>query len=239
MPHGVEDLLFHDTNNVPDHTSWRSSEDVWHLDNSTIDHQATDHFGYLAEQLFTGTSGDDYPQATSLNISSEEWPDLAPDTAWAKHMNPNTPSIATLYPPTPQESLATSPETLVPNKREGEKGVEPLSPVSPESPDEGPTSQKKRKRNRVAAAKCRKKAKRGLDELQQRERDLLSENRLLSVQACVLRDEVIELRNEILRHSKCDNNYIQQYIQRAAEQVGGAPSKDSTGAIPVVLSATR
>jgi hypothetical protein len=122
-------------------------------------------------------------------------------------------------------------------KRKIERGNEPLSPVSLASPDEDATTQKRRKRNRVAAAKCREKAKKGMDELQQRERDLLQQNKMLNMQLCSLRNEVIELKSEILRHSKCDNECIQQYIQKAAGKIGGRPSRDTSCGSPVALTA--
>ncbi|KAI0976455.1 hypothetical protein F4678DRAFT_417127 [Xylaria arbuscula] len=98
------------------------------------------------------------------------------------------------------------------------------SPVSPPNLKESPTPQQKRNRNRLAAAKCRKKAKRGVDELQQRERDLLRENKMLTAQACILREEVLQLKTEILRHNKCDNDFISQYIRKTAKQVGVPPN---------------
>ncbi|RYP47996.1 hypothetical protein DL768_006043 [Monosporascus sp. mg162] len=59
---------------------------------------------------------------------------------------------------------------------------------------------------RRAAAKCRQKAKRSVSELQNRERELLQQNRYLTAHAGSLREEVINLKNEILRHSHCDSD---------------------------------
>ncbi|KAK6954298.1 hypothetical protein Daesc_004265 [Daldinia eschscholtzii] len=76
-----------------------------------------------------------------------------------------------------------------------------------------------RERNRVAAHKCRQKAKQSMSELQTRERELSQQNRALQEHAGSLRDEILDLKNEILRHSSCDSDIIQNYIARAAREV--------------------
>lgn len=57
-----------------------------------------------------------------------------------------------------------------------------------------------------AAAKCRQKAKQSVSELQSRERELLQQNRFLTAHVGSLREEVLNLKNEILRHSQCDSD---------------------------------
>ncbi|KAK7743431.1 hypothetical protein SLS62_010575 [Diatrype stigma] len=76
-----------------------------------------------------------------------------------------------------------------------------------------------RERNRVAAAKCRQKAKQSVSELQSRERELLQQNRFLTAHVGNLREEVLSLKNEILRHSQCDSDVIQTYINKAAREI--------------------
>lgn len=56
-----------------------------------------------------------------------------------------------------------------------------------------------------AAAKCRQKSKKSVSELQRREREMLQQNRFLTAAAGSLREEVLGLKNEILRHSRCDS----------------------------------
>ncbi|KAI8626065.1 hypothetical protein F5Y19DRAFT_231392 [Xylariaceae sp. FL1651] len=218
VPQSISDLPFH-SSDAADNASWSAQENIWHLNSFAIEHPAIENFDFSAEhQLMNKANNVNHHPAVSIDLSSEDWHShLALDTAWDKYENFDIASVPSLYPLTPQDSL----ETLPPNG-EIEKCKRPSSPVSPVSPDEGPATQKKRIRNRLAAVKCRKKAKRGLDELQQRERDLLRENKLLNAQACALRNEVIELKTEILRHSKCDNEVIQKYISHTAEQIGGA-----------------
>ncbi|KAI1747899.1 hypothetical protein F4782DRAFT_551441 [Xylaria castorea] len=238
--HGIYSSIAYDFGELPshninllDHDLWRSSEPVWHLDSFAIQHQAPDQFGHSREQQpLTGiTSSNHCHQVTNLSTPSDEWPPNLPlDTTCTKYRNHTTPTIATLYPPSPHHDFVTSTETLQ-LKTETGRDNEFSLPVSPTSLDEGPRSRKKRNRNRLAAAKCRKKAKRGVDDLQQRERDLLRENKMLNAEAGFLREEVLQLKSEILRHSNCDNDYIHHYIQKAAQQIG-AQAEDSNSGIP-------
>ncbi|KAI0432188.1 hypothetical protein F5Y09DRAFT_160455 [Xylaria sp. FL1042] len=230
-PYGITDPPFYEVN-APDLSFWRPPERVWHLDNFVTSHRAMNHYVYAEEQqqppqpLETRTNGNDCHQVANLRVPFVEWPsDPVLDTSCDN--NPIVPSIVTLYPPMPQNSLATLSESLaLPQDMEWSNG--PLSPVSPMDPKDIPTSLKKRNRNRLAAAKCRKKAKRGVDELQQRERDLLRENKMLNAQACLLREEVLQLKAEILRHNKCENDFISQYIQKTAKRVGVVSAEDGT-----------
>ncbi|KAI1820804.1 hypothetical protein F4861DRAFT_542610 [Xylaria intraflava] len=75
-----------------------------------------------------------------------------------------------------------------------------------------------RERNRVAARKCRQKAKKNVAELQRRERYLGRRNRMLLGCVSSLREEILVLKNEILRHSECNSNVIQNYIANAARR---------------------
>ncbi|KAI0805334.1 hypothetical protein GGR55DRAFT_290600 [Xylaria sp. FL0064] len=232
-PYGVDDPPFYQVN-APDFSLWRPADHDWPLDTFVTGHHAVNHCVYsdrvcVQQQPpppgIRPNSNHCY-QAANFNVPFAEWPsdpDLGTDCS--KYNNPTAPSIATLYPPMPQNDLVAWPENLgLPQEMEWNS----LSPVSPTTPKESPTSQKKRNRNRLAAAKCRKKAKRGVDELQQRERDLLRENKMLSAQAGLLREEVLQLKAEILRHNECDNDFISQYIQKAAKQVGVTPVDDNT-----------
>ncbi|KAI0447331.1 hypothetical protein F4803DRAFT_499184 [Xylaria telfairii] len=75
-----------------------------------------------------------------------------------------------------------------------------------------------RERNRVAARKCRQKAKKNINGLQRRERELSQQNRMLLSYATSLREEILDLKTEILRHSDCNSNIIQSYIANAARR---------------------
>ncbi|KAI0404896.1 hypothetical protein F4802DRAFT_615307 [Xylaria palmicola] len=75
-----------------------------------------------------------------------------------------------------------------------------------------------RERNRVAARKCRQKAKQNIAGLQRREKELGQQNRMLQSYVSSLRDEILDLKTEILRHSTCNNAVIQTYISNAARR---------------------
>ncbi|KAI1815331.1 hypothetical protein GGS20DRAFT_340052 [Poronia punctata] len=90
----------------------------------------------------------------------------------------------------------------------------------PKAADEGTYAHSKdhRERNRIAARRCRQKAKQGISQLQQRESDLHEQNKALRCYAASLKEEVLRLKMEILRHSNCDSSMIQEYIANAARR---------------------
>ncbi|KAI1383432.1 uncharacterized protein F4822DRAFT_77537 [Hypoxylon trugodes] len=104
-------------------------------------------------------------------------------------------------------------------------GFDPLIPLSTAPTPAIATSahpiksRRNRERNRVAAHKCRQKAKQSMSDLQSRERELSQQNRVLQEHAGSLRDEILDLKDEILRHSECNSDIIQNYIAKAARDV--------------------
>ncbi|KAH9904327.1 hypothetical protein F4778DRAFT_59416 [Xylariomycetidae sp. FL2044] len=94
------------------------------------------------------------------------------------------------------------------------------SPASSNGLTGGTRHKRDRERNRLAAHKCRQNAKRNVASLEQRQKDLSQRNRFLADQADVLREEVLDLKNEILRHSNCESEVIQNYINNAARGIG-------------------
>ncbi|KAK5636962.1 hypothetical protein RRF57_012674 [Xylaria bambusicola] len=238
--------------NASDHVLCSTQERIWHLDDFVASHDAINNFVHLYQEIAAlastglllilqkqhqhppppppvdGANSNDCHYVFDFNVPFVEWPSAPSlDTAFDKYKAPATPLDATLYPPTVQTGLVPLPAILLPSK-DTKWNDGSLSPLSPRDTEGSPISQKKRNRNRLAAAKCRRKAKRGVDELQQRERDLVRENKMLSAQACALREEVLQLKTEILRHKKCDNDFISQYIRKTSTQPGVVPSEDST-----------
>ncbi|RWA13762.1 hypothetical protein EKO27_g1350 [Xylaria grammica] len=92
------------------------------------------------------------------------------------------------------------------------------SPVTSMDSTRVPDIKHHRERNRVAARKCRQKAKLNFAGLQRRERELSQQNKLLHSHVGGLREEVLDLKNEILRHSDCNSSVIQDYIANAARR---------------------
>ncbi|KAI0818153.1 hypothetical protein GGR55DRAFT_60655 [Xylaria sp. FL0064] len=112
----------------------------------------------------------------------------------------------------------TTPSRLMRTSATPARQTTPLS--SPTSVNSAGTADVKqhRERNRVAARKCRQKAKKNFVGLQQREKELSQRNKVLHSHVGGLRDQILDLKNEILRHSACDSSVIQDYIARAARR---------------------
>ncbi|ETS86607.1 hypothetical protein PFICI_00435 [Pestalotiopsis fici W106-1] len=112
-------------------------------------------------------------------------------------------------------------------------GPLPLPPPPPHPPPPPPSyprgggnsvvissqHEQNKQKNRAAAARCREKTRHYADELRGRERDLSSKKEFLTACVADLRDEILALKNEILRHSDCNCDYIQKYLTAAANQV--------------------
>ena len=72
-------------------------------------------------------------------------------------------------------------------------------------------------RNRVAASKCRQKKKEWTSNLEQRARELQASKTSLSLLVSSLREELLYLKGEALRHSTCDCTSVREYLARNAE----------------------
>ncbi|KAI8635402.1 hypothetical protein F5Y19DRAFT_10576 [Xylariaceae sp. FL1651] len=117
------------------------------------------------------------------------------------------------------ETVSATSEPSQNSSRSTRRTTTPLT-TSAES-SKSPQIKQHRERNRIAAQKCRQKAKQNVSELQQRERELSQQNRLLLDYAGILREEILGLKNEILRHADCNSNVIQNYIANAARRQMG------------------
>lgn len=101
----------------------------------------------------------------------------------------------------------------------------PASETKPAAPDAAPVAgSNKRKRtirekNRTAATKYRNKTKRSITELQETEHQLSEKHNILSAHVECLRNEILSLKTEILRHGTCESKLIQEYIMRRAKQL--------------------
>ncbi|KAL2139971.1 hypothetical protein VTI28DRAFT_4448 [Corynascus sepedonium] len=100
------------------------------------------------------------------------------------------------------------------NRRDGGAAGPQTGPASPTRGD----SKQQRRQKREAAARYRKKAQDLLDKLEAEEKRVRSEHRFLSVCADRLREELFNLKNEVLRHSDCDCPWIQGYLSYAVHK---------------------
>jgi len=101
----------------------------------------------------------------------------------------------------------------------------PTSETRPAASDAVPVAgSNKRKRairekNRTAATKYRNKTKRRIAELQETEHQLSEKNSILGGHVECLRNEILALKTEILRHGTCQSKLIQEYIVRTAKKL--------------------
>ena len=74
-------------------------------------------------------------------------------------------------------------------------------------------------RNRVAASKCRQKKKEWTQNLESRARDLQKTNNMLRLNVESLREEILFLKGEMLKHSTCDCKQIQAFMKTMNDEV--------------------
>ncbi|ERF74322.1 hypothetical protein EPUS_02009 [Endocarpon pusillum Z07020] len=72
-------------------------------------------------------------------------------------------------------------------------------------------------RNRVAASKCRQKKKEWTSNLEQKARELQASKTSMALLVTSLREELLYLKGEALRHTTCDCNSVREYLARNAE----------------------
>jgi len=71
-------------------------------------------------------------------------------------------------------------------------------------------------KNRVAAHKCRQRKKEYIHTLEDRAREFSSKNKMLKENVALLREEVLDLKNEVLRHAGCNFWAVDEYLARCA-----------------------
>ncbi|RYN49831.1 hypothetical protein AA0114_g6427 [Alternaria tenuissima] len=71
-------------------------------------------------------------------------------------------------------------------------------------------------KNRVAAHKCRQRKKEYINSLEGRAREFSAKNKMLKENVALLREEVLDLKNEVLAHAGCGFWAIDEYLARCA-----------------------
>ena len=79
--------------------------------------------------------------------------------------------------------------------------------------------QKFLERNRIAASKCRRKKKQWTQDLEDTAREVQNTSKNLLKQVAVLRDELLYLKDELLKHDGCSCERIKQYLMNEATRV--------------------
>ncbi|KAI1420376.1 hypothetical protein F5Y12DRAFT_131528 [Xylaria sp. FL1777] len=123
--------------------------------------------------------------------------------------------------PDGNEAYDMTPSEPSPASTSSARRTTPTSATTPTDSVGTPSIKQHRERNRVAARKCRQKAKQNFAGLQRREKELSQQNKVLHSHVGGLRDEILDLKNEILRHSHCNSSVIQNYITNAARRQSG------------------
>ncbi|KAF2838130.1 hypothetical protein M501DRAFT_1004979 [Patellaria atrata CBS 101060] len=149
-------------------------------------------------------------------------------------------------------SLATSPVTQVkkrdsaiePEKKAGRrkrkdgpvrksrKQRQPEPELVPEDPEEAAKRNAFLERNRLAASKCRQKKKEWTQDLEKKARELAAERAYLMAQVSELKNNILFLKDECLKHSNCGCTRIRDYLQREAQLISPSQVPISLGANP-------
>lgn len=90
--------------------------------------------------------------------------------------------------------------------------------VSDNDPPEVQEAKRKRflERNRVAASKCRQKKKAWMQDLEQEAREAQAMSKQLKACVSMFKEEILQLKSELLKHNTCDCTPIRQYLSNEA-----------------------
>lgn len=158
------------------------------------------------------------------SLANETWslndalPTPPPIPSWAvkpdpdHHQQPQQPSQQQIQ---PQKQLCIDP-ALQPSPIKTPPSKPPKG-VSP--PPHDPKRENFLARNRKAASKCRQKKKRHNKELESQYERVSRQKKQLQSEAEYLRAQVLQLKDELLRHSQCDDARIKGHLARMVSQV--------------------
>lgn len=147
----------------------------------------------------------------------------------------SNPSLLTLPTQKHRKEQQTT-ETAYQWRRQATTTVAPASSPTPSNPGPGrprgrrlPVSGQKA-RNRVAAAKCREKARSAIERLAEKEPLVYAKNAELKAVAADLRAQALSMHHLLLRHTQCDCVLIQEYLaNRARQLVASSQCSDPAG----------
>lgn len=107
-------------------------------------------------------------------------------------------------------------------RKNGGRGLKHSS-LDPNNPEDCRRS-KFLERNRVAASKCRQKKKEWTNNIESQARQLQKDNASLHHLVDSLKEEILFLKGEMLKHSPCGHSDIQEYLQRSVQSFHGLPN---------------
>lgn len=159
------------------------------------------------------------PWTTYTGDSSATTCDTTPGTASSSAVpsppkrgrKPKQPTLAPFLskPSTPTADGSTAALTT---RRRRRRVQQPTSPPSPGTYDK---RTKFLERNRVAAAKCRLKKKAWSEQLEERARELHASKNSLRALTTSLREEVLYLKSEMVKHGRCEDDEVKRYMHDA------------------------
>ena len=74
-------------------------------------------------------------------------------------------------------------------------------------------------KNRIAANKCRRHRKEYTSKLVAQHTSMSARNQALKADVTVLREQMLDLKNEVLQHAKCGSWVIDSYVTRIAGEI--------------------
>ena len=107
-------------------------------------------------------------------------------------------------------------------RKNGGRGLKQSS-LNPNNPEDCRRS-KFLERNRVAASKCRQKKKEWTSNIETQARQLQKDSISLHHLADSMKEEILFLKGEMLKHNACGNSDIQDYLQRGVQSFHGLPN---------------
>ncbi|KAK1784793.1 hypothetical protein P4O66_003458 [Electrophorus voltai] len=141
------------------------------------------------------SSASSYPSATISYLPPHIQQSQHPETSTLPFQNPLTTAAGV----TSQRFVALKEEPQTVPDMHNSDGTPPMSPIDMET-QERIKAERKRLRNRLAATKCRRRKLERIARLEDRVKVLKSDNAGLSNTASVLREQVAQLKQKVLRH---------------------------------------
>lgn len=142
------------------------------------------------------SSSTSYPSTTISYLPPLPQPSQHQDASHVSHPFQHSVPATGLH---PQRLLALKEEPQTVPDMQSSDGSPPMSPIDMET-QERIKAERKRLRNRLAATKCRRRKLERIARLEEKVKVLKSDNAGLSSTASVLREQVAQLKQKVLRH---------------------------------------
>ncbi|KAM0464760.1 hypothetical protein ACHAPV_002596 [Trichoderma viride] len=139
---------------------------------------------------------DDSPSNTSIASTSESGPSSKPETSANTNININASS------PNTKKNTSKATKTRGSHRRTRSNSEK---------------KEQVKQRNRVAASKCRQKKKVKVDELKDMQSHLEAQNNDLRMEFQRLREEIGQVKSELINHTECNDPNINRWVENEAK----------------------